>query len=96
MYSVLVSQTFGKQFHAIEEDAKNQIRKALEGLSSDPFTPSPDMDIKPLTATSPKKHRLMVGNYRIVYVVEEQMVRIIEVFIRGRGMIKQDNFLSAG
>jgi mRNA-degrading endonuclease RelE of RelBE toxin-antitoxin system len=43
------------------------------------------MDIKPLTATSPKKHRLRVGDYRIVYFVEEKTVRIIEVFIRGRG-----------
>jgi len=96
MYSVLISHTFVKQFHAIEEDTKNRIRKALEGLSSDPFTPSPDMDIKPLTATNPKKHRIMVGNYRIVYAVEEKTVRIIEVFIRGRGMIKEDNSLSAG
>jgi len=96
MYSVLISHTFVKQFHAIEEDTKNRIRKALEGLSSDPFTPSPVMDIKSLTATSPKKHRIMVGNYRIVYAVEEKTVRIIEVFIRGRGMIKEDNSLSAG
>jgi len=96
MYSVLISHTFVKQFHAIEEDTKNRIRTALEGLSSDPFTTSPVMDIKSLTATSPKKHRIMVGNYRIVYAVEEKTIRIIEVFIRGRGMIKEDNSLSAG
>ncbi len=84
MYSVMVSRTFEKQFHALENDAKSRIRKALEGLSSDPFTPRPGMDIKALTATSPKKHRLRVGNYRIVYVVQETTVRIIEVFIRGR------------
>ena len=84
MYSVLVSRTFEKQFHALENDAKSRIRKALKGLSSDPFTPRPGMDIKLLTATSPKKHRLRVGNFRIVYVVQDKTVRIIEVFIRGR------------
>jgi mRNA interferase RelE/StbE len=88
MYSVLVSRTFEKQFHAIEEDARSRIRKALEGLSSDPFTPRPGMDIKALTATSPKKHRLRVGNYRIVYAVEDKTVRVIEVFIRGKGYEK--------
>jgi mRNA interferase RelE/StbE len=85
MYSVLVSRTFEKQFHTIEEDARSRIRKALEGLSSDPFTPRPGMDIKALTATRPKKHRLRVRNYRIVYVVEDKTVRVIEVFKRGRG-----------
>ena len=85
MYTVLVSSTFEKQFHTIEENARIRIGRALEGLSTDPFTPRSGMDIKPLAATSPKKYRIRVGEYRIVYTVDEASVRVIEVFIRGRG-----------
>jgi mRNA interferase RelE/StbE len=84
MYSVLVSTTFQKQFHALKGDTRNRIRRALEGLSSDPFTPRSGMDIKPLVDTSPKKYRLRIGEYRIVYTIEDTNVRVIELFIRGR------------
>jgi mRNA interferase RelE/StbE len=84
MYPVLVSRTFEKQFHEINKDTQNRIRIAIEGLSLDPFTPQSGMDIKPLAATSPKKYRLRIGEFRIVYTVEDKSVRIIELFIRGR------------
>jgi mRNA interferase RelE/StbE len=84
MYSVLVSTTFQKQFHELKGDTQNRIRRALEGLSSDPFTPRSGMDIKPLVDTSPKKYRIRVGEYRIVYTIEDTNVRVIELFIRGR------------
>jgi len=84
MYNVLVSRSFEKQFHAQNEDIQQRIRHALEGLASDPFTPRSGMDIKPLAATSPKKYRLRIGEYRIVFTVEESRVRVIELFIRGR------------
>jgi len=85
MYTVLVSRTFEQQFHSTGEDTRTRIRRALEGLSTDPFTPRSGMEIKPLAATSPKKYRIRVGEYRIVYAVDETSVRVIEVFKRGRG-----------
>jgi mRNA interferase RelE/StbE len=84
MYSVLVSTTFQKQFHALKEDTRNRIRRALEELSSDPFTPRSGMDIQPLVDTSPKKYRLRIGEYRSVYTIEDTNVRVIELFIRGK------------
>lgn len=82
MYQVLVSRTFEKQFHAQNEDIQQRIRHAFEDFASDPFTPRSGMDIKPLTATSPKKYRLRIGEYRMVYTVEESSVRVIELFSR--------------
>ncbi len=84
MYLVLVSRTFEKQFHAQNEDIQKRIRLALGELASDPFTPRSGMDIQPLAATSPKKYRLWIGEYRIVYTVGESRVRVIELFLRGR------------
>ncbi len=85
MYQVLISGTFQKQFKSIPERYKDRIRMGLEELGADPFTPRPKADIKPLKNTDPKKHRLRVGDYRIVYLVEEKNVKIIEIFTRGRG-----------
>ncbi|MEA1993337.1 MAG: hypothetical protein U9N35_02930 [Euryarchaeota archaeon] len=38
-----------------------------------------------LSGTDPPKYQLRVGGYRIVYTVENDMVKIIEVFKRGKG-----------
>ncbi|WP_211531229.1 type II toxin-antitoxin system RelE family toxin [Methanocalculus chunghsingensis] len=83
-YAVLVSRTFQKQFQILGEDARNRIRNSLKDLAPDPFTPRSGLDIKILTDSHPKKYRLRVGEYRIIYAVDSSSVRIIEIFRRGR------------
>jgi len=85
MYIVLVSKTFQKQFHALPTDFQKRIRAALAELGNDPFKPRPGADIRPLQDTRPPKHRLRVGEYRIIYHVEGKTVEVIELFRRGRG-----------
>ena len=84
IYPVLVSRTFEKQFYTLSEDTRNRIRHSLTHLSADPFTPRSGLDIKVLTDSDPKKYRLRVGEYRIIYAVDATSVRVIEVFKRGR------------
>jgi mRNA-degrading endonuclease RelE of RelBE toxin-antitoxin system len=38
-----------------------------------------------LKKTQPQKHRIRVGEYRIIYLIEDNTVHVIEVFRRGRG-----------
>ncbi|HII76543.1 MAG TPA: type II toxin-antitoxin system RelE/ParE family toxin [Methanolinea sp.] len=61
------------------------MRKSLTCLEEDPYAPRAHADIKPLKDTHPQKYRLRVGNFRIVYVVEGNKVRILDVLHRGRG-----------
>jgi len=85
MYSVLVSRTFQKQFNGLPKDLQKRVRGALAELAVDPLRPRPGADIKPLRETSPLKHRLRVGEYRIIYHIEGKAVEAIELFHRGRG-----------
>ncbi|MGA1793854.1 MAG: type II toxin-antitoxin system RelE family toxin [Thermoplasmatota archaeon] len=85
MYQVLVSATFQKQFDKLPLDVRKRIRKGLNELEKDPIDPRPGADIKQLKDTDPPKHRLRIGEYRVIYLVEKNKVKVIEVFIRSRG-----------
>jgi mRNA interferase RelE/StbE len=85
MYKVLVSRTFQKQFYALSEDMRDRVKNGLKELEIDPLKPRPNADIKPLRGTNPQKYRLRVGDYRIVYCIEGNEVKVIELFKRGRG-----------
>ena len=84
MYQILASETFQRQFKKIDKKLKGKILDGVHNLSEDPFTPRTGADILPVKGTKPQKYRLRVGDYRIIYCVEEDIVKIIEVFTRGR------------
>jgi mRNA-degrading endonuclease RelE of RelBE toxin-antitoxin system len=54
-------------------------------LAEDATTKRAGADIKRLVKTRPVKHRIRVGQYRVIYRVDGDEVRVIEVFARGRG-----------
>ena len=83
-YTVLTSDTFRKQFRNLDRKLQNRIRKSLTELESDPFKPRSGADIKRIEGTDPPKHRLRVGGYRIIYRVVDDIVKVIEIFPRGR------------
>jgi mRNA-degrading endonuclease RelE of RelBE toxin-antitoxin system len=85
MYSIFVSRTFEKQFHSLTMDVQRRIRLALNALQEDPINPRAGADIRALTDTNPRKYRLRVGSYRIIYTIEKTRNRVIEVFSRGKG-----------
>ena len=71
-----------------EHDARQRerLRIRLEELEVDPFRPRPKADIK----NCGKHHgvtfyRLRIGDFRAVYVVNRDEVRVTEIFRRGRG-----------
>ena len=84
-FQVLVSRTFQGQFDKLEDAVKKRVRCALAELVVDPYKPRPKADIKVLENTNPQKYRLRVGDYRVVYVIEQKYVKVIEVFHRGKG-----------
>lgn len=87
MSRVLVSRRFQRKFRKLSGQERSRIREGLSALEEDPLTPRPGADIKPLSGTTPPKHRLRVGDFRVIYVVdtERDEVRVIDVFRRGRG-----------
>ena len=85
MYKVLISETSQKQYSQLNKKLKDRMKEGLQELENDPRTPLPRVDIKPLSGTKPKKHRLRIGDYRIIYLIDKKTVKVIEVFKRGRG-----------
>lgn len=86
-FDVLVSRTFQRWFEDLAPEVQDRIRGGLEELETNPYEPRSGADIRPLSNTNPTKHRLRVGDHRIVYHVddEQDVVRVIEGFRRGRG-----------
>lgn len=86
-YDVLVSRTFQSWFDALEEDVQARLREGLEALEDDPYEARSGADIRRLENTDPVKHRLRVGNWRVIYVVDDEdaVVRVVDGFRRGRG-----------
>ncbi|MCK5773077.1 MAG: type II toxin-antitoxin system RelE/ParE family toxin [Thermoplasmata archaeon] len=85
MFRILVSRTFQKQFGDLPENMQKRIRNGLNELERDPFNSRSGADIKSLKDTDPPKHRMRIGEYRLIYHVDDLTVMLIEIFIRGRG-----------
>ena len=85
MFSVLVSRTLQSQFDQLDKIVQERIRNGLNPLKKDPYKPRSGADIKVLENTNPQKYRLRIGDYRIVYCVDNKIVKVIELFHRGRG-----------
>ena len=81
-FNVFVSKTFQKKFLQLQSSRKSSIRKSLKELQNDPYSPRVNCDIKPLKETKPKKYRLRIGNYRIIYMIDKNEVKIIDIIQR--------------
>ena len=84
-YTVLVSKTFQRAFQQLPNDIQKQMRNALDELQNDPYTSRSHCDIKQLKDTKPKKYRLRVGTYRIIYVIEEHNIKVLDLIKREIG-----------
>ncbi len=85
MFKILVSRTFQKQFQKLDSAMKKRVTKGLSQLEKDSTLSRVKADIKIIEGTEPTKRRLRVGDYRIIYLIEIKIVRVIEIFHRGRG-----------
>ncbi len=84
-FRVTLSETAVRQLRRLPKETRNRIAKVLRVLEEDPFRPRAKADIRMIDGTEPRKYRLRIGEYRAIYVVVKDEVRVIEVFIRGRG-----------
>lgn len=84
-FRITLSATAARQLRKLPTGARDRIVKGLRVLEEDPFRPRPKADIRMIEGTDPRKYRLRIGDYRAIYAVVEREVKVIEVFIRGRG-----------
>ncbi len=83
-YAITIQRTAQKSLDRIERPTRKRIETAITNLATDP---RPHGCTK-LTATD--AYRVRVGNYRIVYTIDDQ-IRIVDVTNIGhRGSIYQE------
>lgn len=81
-----MSQTVIKQLNKLEEDTKNRIMKELQILKEDPYHKRSGADIKKLQGfANPTLFRLRVGDFRAVYTIRDEIVKVTDIFPRKKG-----------
>ena len=85
-FNVFLSKTAKKDLNGLEKQIQERIRTELKELENDPFQPRPKADIKKLHKMSKHQfYRMRVGNYRVIYAVENADVKVIRIIPRGKG-----------
>ena len=84
-FRITLSETAVRQLRKLPKDIRIRVVRALRVLEVDPFHRRPKADIRMIEGTEPRKYRLRVGEYRAIDAVVRDEVKIVEVFMRGRG-----------
>ncbi len=86
IFDVFVSETAIKQLSKLETEVKERIKKHLFVLKENPFKPRSGADIKKLSGfENPALYRLRIGDFRIIYSIQDSQVKVTEIMRRGKG-----------
>ena len=83
MYSLVLHREALKFYKRLQPDLRDRVFEALNLLQKDPLRR--DIDIKALRGELKGKHRLRLGDIRIVYKFEYETRRIFVLAISWRG-----------
>jgi mRNA interferase RelE/StbE len=85
-YRVLLSQTAVSQLSLLDTKQKERVKDALAHLEVDPFRRRSGSNIKKLvTPDQPPLFRLRIGDYRAIYFIIDNEVRVTEIIHRSKG-----------
>jgi len=80
--TVWVSPRAQKEFRDLQVSIQERIRSGLKDLAA-----GKRMDVKKLKGTKDKEdlYRLRVGDYRVTYKIENNMIKVARIDHRGKG-----------
>ena len=85
-YRILLSRTAVSQLSLLNTKQKKRLKDALLNLEENPFKRRSGVDIKKLvTPDEPPLFRLRIGDYRSIYFVIKDEVRVTEIIHRSKG-----------
>ena len=65
---------------------KDRIKTSIKNLENGPFLARSGADIKKsVSKSNPPLYRLRIGNYRVIFFVIEQEVKVTEIIPRKKG-----------
>lgn len=81
----MLKKTAVKQFRRFDKISQEIIKNALRKLEEDPFHSRPQANIKKLQKTRYQYYRLRIGNLRVIYTIEDDIVYVISLIPRKQG-----------
>ena len=85
-FRILLSQTAVSQLSLLNTKQKKRVKDGLLNLEENPFKRRSGVDIKKLvTPDVPPLFRLRIGDYRAIYFVLKDEVRVTEIIHRSKG-----------
>ncbi|WP_425362812.1 type II toxin-antitoxin system RelE family toxin [Candidatus Tisiphia endosymbiont of Hybos culiciformis] len=84
MYDIEFAKQAIKDLRRIPKDYASHIVNRIKLVAIDPY--GVELDIKKLKATD-KAYRLRIGNYRVIYEIEEQKLLVTIIKIQSRGNV---------
>ena len=73
----------------LNQSTKERLISKIRVLKDRPKLKRAGADIKKIKDANPEAYRLRVGDYRVIYAVEADVVWITEIMSRGRGYRKR-------
>lgn len=66
---------------------RERVMQLCSQLKQDPHTKRPNVDLKLISSRKQSIYRVRIGDYRIVYEVdeEEKLIMVTKIFPRGKG-----------
>ncbi|MCK5562303.1 MAG: type II toxin-antitoxin system RelE/ParE family toxin [Thermoplasmata archaeon] len=83
-FRVFISETARRQLNSLHPDMRKQIKKKLRKLEEDPYRARAKVDIKKLKGPNKDYFRLRIGNYRAIYVIDGNKVKIAKILPRSK------------
>jgi len=85
-FRILLSQTAISQLSLLNSKQKKRVKDALLKLEENPFRRRSSVDIKKLaTLDEPPLFRLRIGDYRAIFFVLRDEIRVTEIIHRSKG-----------
>ncbi len=79
-YTVLISKRAERDLEALAPPTQNRLRSRIRALADDPFPPGR----KKLAGQSAGNWRIRVGDFRVLYTVQQETVTILVLRVRNR------------
>ena len=79
---IFVSTTASKELNKLESKTKERIKRKVREILADPSNSKGRFDIKKLAGKKRTYYRLRVGDYRIIYFLEDNVVKVVRVATR--------------
>lgn len=81
-YSVLVATTASREFRALQKKEQDRIRDESSELAEDPTNSSNRLYARKLSDTNQDYFRLMAGDFRVIYYLQEEGIRVVRIAVR--------------